>query len=87
MDETTLDGNAAAGMLSEIFAAETTVAITSCAGCGSSHPVGELHAYLQAPGLVLRCASCGAVQLRMVRAPGRAWLNFSGVRSLQVELP
>lgn len=86
MDPTTLDGNAAGGLLAEIFTAEMTVALATCAGCGSTNPVGKLHAYLHAPGLVLRCLSCGTVQVRIVCAPGRAWLDFSGLRCLQVDL-
>ena len=81
-----LDGNAAAGALAEVFAPEMTVAITTCAGCSDVRPIGELRAYLQTPGLVLRCASCHAVQIRVVRAAGRAWFDFRGIRALQVEL-
>jgi hypothetical protein len=36
---------------------------------------------------VLRCVTCGAVQVRMVRAPDRAWLDFRGVQALQIEMP
>jgi hypothetical protein len=82
-----LDGNAAAGALSELFASEITVAVTTCDGCGDTRPVGELHTYMAAPGIVLRCASCGRVQIRMVRGPDRAWLDLRGVRVLQVEMP
>ncbi len=82
-----LDGNAAAGALADVFALEMTVAMTTCAGCSDVRPIGELRAYLQAPGLVLRCASCQAVQIRVVRAGSRAWLDFRGVRVFQVELP
>jgi hypothetical protein len=82
-----LDGNAAAGTLTELFVAEMTTAITTCAACGDSRRIGELLAYLQAPGLILRCASCQAVQLRLVRAETRAWLDLRGVRVLEVELP
>ena len=46
--------------------------------------MAELRAYLQAPGIVLRCASCGAVQLRHVRSPGGAWLDLRGVEVLQI---
>jgi hypothetical protein len=87
MDEAALDGNVAAGMLSEIFARDVTVVVTSCAGCGTDQPVAQLSAYLNAPGLVLRCVACGLSQIRLVRAPDRAWLSFSGVRSLQFDLP
>jgi len=77
-----LDGNAAAGALAEVFAPEMTVAVTTCATCGDSRAVGELHADLKAPGLVLRCAACNAVQARLVRSDGRAWLDLRGIRVL-----
>lgn len=82
-----LDGNAAAGVLAEVLIPDTTMATAICDACGETHRVGELHAYLRAPGLVLRCSSCHAVQIRVVRAPGRAWLDLRGIRVLQVELP
>jgi hypothetical protein len=82
-----LDGNAAAGGLTEVFAFDVTVARTRCAGCGDTRPLAELHAYLTAAGTVLRCASCGAVQLRLVRSPDRAWLDLRGVEVLQIPLP
>jgi ribosomal protein S27E len=79
-----LDGNATAGALAELFVFDVTVARTTCATCGDTRPVAELHAYLRAAGTVLRCASCGAVQVRLVRSPDRAWLDLRGVRVLQV---
>ena len=82
-----LDGNAAAGELAELFVLDVTVARTTCAGCGDTRPGAELHAYLEAPGAVLRCATCEAVQLRMVRSPDRAWLDLRGVHVLEVDLP
>ena len=82
-----LDGNAAAGALSEVLAVEMTAATATCAACGDARPIGELGAYLRAPGVVLRCVTCDAVQIRLVRAPGRAWLDLRGVRVLQIELP
>ena len=84
MDDARWDGNAAAGALAEIFSPEMTVSVTTCATCGAERPLGELSAYLRAPGLVLRCASCGAVQVRLVRGVERAWLDLSGVRILQI---
>ena len=87
MDYAPLDGNAAAGVMDEVFLMETTMAVTTCASCGAVRPLGELRAYLQAPGVVLRCPTCGVVQLRMVRGPTRAWLDLRGMRVLQVELP
>jgi hypothetical protein len=84
MEHAPLDGNAAAGILAEIFVPELTAAATTCAGCGAVAAVGELHVYMQAPGTVLRCASCGQVELRVVLAPGRAWLDVRGLNLLQI---
>jgi hypothetical protein len=82
-----LDGNVTAGSLAELFAFDVTVAVTTCAGCRGVRPVAELHAYVQAPGVVLRCTSCGGVQLRLVHAPNRAWLDMRGVEVLEIRLP
>jgi len=79
-----LDGNAAAGILSEVFVAEMTVATTTCATCGAMAKVGQLPAYLSAPGTVLRCAACGAAQVRVVRGRDRVWIDLRGVQVLQV---
>jgi Family of unknown function (DUF6510) len=82
-----LDGNAAAGALAEIFVAELTTAVVTCASCGDERPLAELQAYLDAPGVVLRCASCEAVEIRIVRGPRCAWLDLRGVQVVQIELP
>jgi hypothetical protein len=81
-----VDGNAAAGELSAIFAFDVTVARTTCAGCRDTRPLAELHVYLRAAGMVLRCAGCGAVQVRVVRAPERAWVDLRGVEVLEIVL-
>jgi Family of unknown function (DUF6510) len=82
-----LDGNVAAGVLAELFDAEVTVALITCDSCGDERPLAELQAYVDAPGLVLRCASCEAVEIRIVRGPRHAWLDLRGARVLQIELP
>ena len=69
MNPAPLDGNVTAGDLADIFAFDATTAITTCATCRHTHPIATLRAYLQAPGIVLRCASCDAVQIRLVRVP------------------
>ena len=46
--------------------------------------VAELRAYLQAPGIVLRCASCGAVQAAPRPVGRHAWLDLRGVEVLQI---
>lgn len=48
-----LDGNAAAGILLEVFGVEMTVNWTACANCGANNPVGELVAYMHGMGAVV----------------------------------
>lgn len=82
-----LDGNAAAGLLGEIFALELTTARSTCRGCGTTAEVGALIVYAHAPGVVLRCPACEAVLMRVVRGGGRIWLELAGVRSLELRAP
>lgn len=82
------DGNVFAGELADVFAFDVTMAQTTCMACGDTRPLAELHAYMPAPGMVLRCATCEAVQVRMVHsADGRAWLELTGVRVMQLPVP
>ena len=78
-----LDGNAIGGLLGEIFTMEMTAAIGTCAHCGKLHAVGEVEVYMNAPGVVVRCPSCGEVQMKVVRGRGKYWLDLSGVRCLE----
>ena len=84
MDTTPLDGNATAGALGELFTFDVTMAVTTCAHCHDTRPIAELRAYVQAPGIVLCCPSCGGVQLRLVRSTDRAWLDLRGIQVLQI---
>jgi hypothetical protein len=79
-----LDGNAAAGRLSEVFAQDATAFVVTCAACGDQAPLGSLRAYMGGPGLVLRCGSCDAAQIRLVSSGDRAWIDLRGVRVLQL---
>lgn len=82
------DGNALAGPLRELFAVDVTMADGTCAGCGLIGPIASLRVYGadHGPGLVARCPGCSAVVLRLVRAPGRAWLDLRGTVSLRIPL-
>lgn len=82
-DELALDGNAAAGVLQEVFALEVTATMGTCSGCGTIAPVGSLVAYVHAPGIVLRCRGCKSVMIRVVRDGHRCWLDLRGVRALE----
>jgi hypothetical protein len=80
-----LDGNAAAGMLYEIFGLEMTANPTQCAHCGNVGQVGRLWAFVQAMGTVLRCPACGNVILRIVETPHAIYLDAQGAAYLRLE--
>jgi len=80
-----LDGNAIAGLLVETFGAETTAATGECASCGASGPVAELEVYLEAPGTVVRCRSCGAWLMVFVTVRGTTCVDLRGLAQLKPE--
>jgi ribosomal protein L40E len=79
-----LDGNAIGGELLEIFGIEMTVSTVVCRACGATGPIAEAVVYLRAPGTVVRCRTCSSVLLRIVRAPGRMWIDLGGVRTVEI---
>ena len=83
MDALTLDGNAAAGVLQEVFAAEMTTAAATCEGCGAVEPLGAVRLYRGA-GIVLRCPHCAAVVMKVVTDGSRIWLDARGLRTLEL---
>ena len=93
--ELMLDGGALAGTLYEIFGADVTAASCECGSCGNHAEVGTFLAFVQGPGAVLRCSTCGAVTLRIVElsddylldAGGLAWLRIERVPGLKVPRP
>jgi len=81
-EEMRLDGNAAAGMLRELFARDVTGAIATCRLCGNVAPIGGLLEYGHQMGIVLRCPTCQGVVLRLVHASGALRLDPSGMSLL-----
>ena len=82
-----LDGNAAAGELSRVFAVDITSAEGQCANCGAKRRFAEAHLYSHCPGLVARCALCGHVLLRFANVRGRVFLDLRGMTYLRVDTP
>ena len=78
-DQMRLDGNAAAGQLSELFARDVTTAMATCAGCHTTTALGALAEYGQNMGVVLRCGRCDTVMLRLVRTPHSIHLDATGI--------
>lgn len=85
-DASRLDGNAAAGLFSELFARDVTTARSTCNHCGAVESVGALHLYALEMGAVLRCPGCDCVVLRVTLTPTDLWLDASGARSIAIPM-
>ena len=82
MEQTFLDVNAAAGELREVFAFDVTTATGQCNSCGKTGAFAESRVYALKPGVVVRCAGCEHVLMRVVKRSGGAWLDLRGLRYL-----
>lgn len=80
-----VDGNAIAGSLEVLFGADVTAAPGRCAHCGTVSAIGELRAYVQAPGSVLRCPTCHGVVIRVVETPDATYIDARGAAYLRFE--
>jgi hypothetical protein len=83
MDELMLDGNAIAGMLTEVFVVEMTTATMTCGNCGTSGAVGAMHVFRGA-GIVMRCPYCDNALAKIVTDGTRMWMNFTGMQTLEI---
>jgi hypothetical protein len=83
-DSLRVDGNAAAGVLSELFAPDLTAARAKCAGCGVTRSIGALIVYAHGMGTVVRCPGCDGVVLRVARTPTHVWLDATGATSIVI---
>jgi hypothetical protein len=72
-----LDGNAAAGLLQEIFVFDITTALVECAGCSATAAVAALRLYAAPMGAVLRCSHCDRVLIRAASTPHGRWLEMT----------
>jgi hypothetical protein len=88
MDETQLrlDGNAAAGIMREVFTHELSAARGACASCDTIAQMGSQHLYMSplSPGAVFRCATCQAVLMVFVHAGGRYRLGLQGLTWMEI---
>ena len=81
------DGNALASHLQEVFRVDVTTAVVRCTACGRTVSMAEVRVFDHAPGVVARCPTCEQVLMRLVRDPGRAWLDLRGLTYLQLLVP
>lgn len=61
-----VDGNAIAGQLHEVFGVEVTNVEETCGACGRPCVLAEARVFLRAPAAVARCPTCGEVVVVIV---------------------
>jgi hypothetical protein len=86
-DTAPLDGNAAGGILSELFAFDVTAASVICEGCESEGEIAQARVYGGTMGALLRCAHCDTVMIRLTHTPRGFFLDMRGTRRLFVRPP
>jgi hypothetical protein len=84
-DVVPLDGNAAAGRLSDLFTFDVTLATITCGGCAWKGPLAELRLYGRDAAIVLRCRRCDAVNLRMLEKGASLNLDLSGAALISIQ--
>jgi Family of unknown function (DUF6510) len=71
--------------LAALFGADVTVLPGKCDHCGAVHLIGELDAFVRAPGTVLRCPDCHGVILRVVETAEATYLDARGAAYLRFQ--
>ena len=56
--ESVVDGNAAAGMLWDVFGADVTALVGVCGGCGSTATLAEAVVEIDEMAAIVRCRAC-----------------------------
>lgn len=78
-----VDGNAAGGLLLEIFGRDMTGARARCAHCRRAAAVADAVAELDDAGMILLCRGCGRTLLTYLRTGGRSTLTMGALVDLE----
>jgi len=79
-----LDGNAAAGLMVDVFGMEMTDSPAECSHCGYTGEIGTLLAYMRIPGVILTCPCCGSILMRIAATPGAYYVDARGAASIRL---
>lgn len=79
----TVDGNAVAGLLADMFGGEPTLLVGVCGGCAASAPLAEAVVELDDAGAIVRCRSCTHTLFTVLRAGDEVRVTFAQLRELR----
>jgi hypothetical protein len=77
-----LDGNALAGLLQDVFGEDMTAVMATCASCGATAAVAQTVVYPRLPGAIARCRSCGALLIAITQVRGVKCADLMGIAAL-----
>lgn len=77
-----VDGNAAGGLLLELFGRDMTGARAACAHCDHEAALADAVAEVDAAGVILLCRGCGHTLLTYLRDGDRRSLAIGGLSGL-----
>ena len=83
VDASTLDGNAIAGLLADVFGREMTTAVGRCASCGRSGEIATFAVFTRGPGTVARCPGCASVLMVLVTIREVTCVDLRGLAALE----
>ncbi|MBW9119077.1 hypothetical protein JNB63_03130 [Microbacterium trichothecenolyticum] len=69
-----VDGNAAAGMLWDVFGADVTALVGVCGGCGDTSALAEAVVELDEAAAIVRCRACTHTLFTVLRDGDRVRL-------------
>lgn len=78
----TVDGNAAAGLLWDVFEADVTALIAVCGGCHEGAPVAEAIVEIDEAAAIVRCRSCTHTLFTVLRHEGGVRLVVGTLREI-----
>lgn len=78
----TVDGNAAAGMLWDVFEADVTVLLGVCGGCGATGPLAEAVVELDEAAAIVRCRECTHTLFTVLRGGEGVRLVIGSLREI-----
>ena len=79
-----VDGNAAAGMLADVFAGDVTSLVGVCAECGSIAPLAEAVVEIDEIAAIIRCRGCTHTLATVLRDPAGTRIVIGMLRELKV---
>ena len=77
-----VDGNAAAGLLAEIFAVDVTTMTGGCGECGAAGPLAETVVEIDEVAAIIRCRTCTHTLMTVMRADEGVRLVIGSLRDL-----